>query len=128
MANQASDTVSILLGNGAGDFSAASGSPVLVGNCFRPGGACGPTGLATGPSRRRQASTLATSNAISATWSVLLGNGAGGFTAAAGSLYAVGDQPFSLVLTRHDRITDAPDIAAANYLERRVAALATKAP
>jgi hypothetical protein len=114
VANQGSDTVSVLLGDGSGQFSAAAGSPVLVANCFRPGGACGPTGLVIGDMNGDGKLDLATSNAFSDNISALLGDGAGGFAAAPGSPFAVGDLPFSLALARLNR-DGRRDIAAANY-------------
>ena len=114
VANQGSDTVSILLGDGSGGFSAATGSPALVGNCVRPGGACGPTGLALADLNGDDLPDVATSNIFSDNVSVLLGDGTGRFAAAAGSPYAVGDKPFSLAVARLDRVGKL-DIAAANW-------------
>jgi hypothetical protein len=122
VANQGSDTVSILLGDGAGGFAAASGSPVRVASCFRPGGACGPTGIAAADLNGDDAIDLATSNMFSDNVSVLLGDGAGGFTAAPGSPFVVGDQPGSLVVARLNQGGRA-DLAAANYGSSNVSVL-----
>lgn len=122
VANQGSDTVSILLGDGLGGFSSAAGSPVLVGNCFRPGGACGPTGIAVADLNGDEELDLATSNIFSDNVSVLLGDGAAGFARAGGSPLTVGDKPFSLALARLDR-NGKPDIAAANGGDSNVSVL-----
>ena len=128
VANQGSDTVSILLGDGAGGFSEAPGSPTLVGNCFRPGHGCGPTGLVIGKVDGDDRLDLATSNVFSDNVSVFLGDGAGRFTASAGSPYAVGDGPFSLVLARLDQ-NGSRDIGAANSFSSDVSVLLnTKVP
>ena len=127
VANQGSDTVSILLGDGLGGFSSAAGSPVSVGNCFRPGGACGPTGIAVADLNRDGTLDLATSNVFSDNVSILLGDGLGGFALASGSPLAVGDKPFSLALARLDR-GGTPDIAAANYVTSDVSVLLNTTP
>jgi hypothetical protein len=114
VANQGSDTVSILLGDGAGGFTSAAGSPVLVGNCFRPGGACAPTGIGVSDLDGDGKLDLATGNIFSDNVSVLLGDGSGGFATASGSPFAVGDRPFSLAIARLNR-DGKSDIAAANY-------------
>ena len=122
VANQGSDTVSVLLGNGAGGFTQASGSPVLVGPCFRPGGACGPTGIVAAKLGGDGHLDLATSNHFSDTVSVLIGDGHGGFTPGPGSPFAVGDHPLSLAAGRLDR-DGLFDLAAANYSTSNVSIL-----
>ena len=129
VANQGSDTVSILLGDGAGGFSPASGSPILVGNCFRPGGACGPTGLVIGDVDGDGSLDVATSNAFS--------DNVSRYCSATGP-EASRPRPArriqsvtgrcSLVLSRLDR-NGRLDIAAANSFSSNVSVLLnTKAP
>ena len=74
VANQFSSSVSILLGNGDGTFAAAPGSPITVGS--------GPSWVAAGDFNEDGRPDLAVTNQGSGNVSILLGNGAGGFTAA----------------------------------------------
>jgi hypothetical protein len=85
VANHASDHVTVLLGNGGGGFSAASGSPVPVGD--------GPLAIATADLNRDGKVDLAVANSSSNDATVLLGNGAGGFGAAPGSPIRLGGNP-----------------------------------
>ncbi|MBX7218649.1 MAG: FG-GAP-like repeat-containing protein [Blastocatellia bacterium] len=86
--NFASDSVSILLGNGAGSFSAASGSPLT--------GFDGVNRLAVGDFNRDGRADLAVASNLATTLSILLGNGNGTFTQAAGSPVAIGSNFASL--------------------------------
>lgn len=85
VANQGSDDVTVLLGNGAGGFSAAAGSPAGVGD--------GPIAVATADLNRDGKVDLAVANGSSNDATVLLGNGAGGFGAAPGSPIRLGGNP-----------------------------------
>lgn len=85
VANHGSDDVTVLLGNGAGGFNAAAGSPVAVGD--------GPDATATADLNRDGKADLAVANGSSNDVTVLLGDGAGGFAAAAGSPVRVGGGP-----------------------------------
>jgi VCBS repeat protein len=119
--NQGSDTVSILLGNGDGTFTAAPAVPVAP-NCVRPGAPCGPTPVVAVDLNRDRKLDLVVGNIFSDNVSILLGNGAGGFTPAAGSPLAVGDHPFSLAVGRLNR-DRRPDLAVANYGSNNVTIL-----
>lgn len=85
VANQGSDEVTVLLGNGAGGFSPAFGSPAGVGD--------GPIAVATADLNRDGKVDLAVANGSSNDATVLLGNGAGGFGAAPGSPIRLGGNP-----------------------------------
>lgn len=121
--SQATDAVTILLGNGAGGFTAAAGSPVQVASdCVRPGHPCGPTPLAVRDLNRDGKLDLATGNVFSDNASVLLGDGSGGFSPAPGSPFAVGDAPFALAAA--DLNWDfRPDLAVTGYSSNDVTVL-----
>src|SRR5204862_198343 len=78
VASVGSDTVSVLLNDGAGGFTPAPGSPFDSGGCF-------PTSVAVGDFDGLKGPDLAVANSSSGTVSVLLNDGAGGFTPAPGS-------------------------------------------
>jgi hypothetical protein len=80
--NSGSNDVTVLLGDGSGGFTAASGSPIAVGT--------NPRSVAVGDFNGDGKMDLAVANVSSDNVTVLLGNGAGGFTAASGSPFAVG--------------------------------------
>jgi hypothetical protein len=81
--------LAVVLGNGSGGFTAATGSPFTVGT--------EPESVAVGDFNRDGIEDLAIANRSSHDVTVLLGNGSGGFTAAVGSPFAVGNDPMSLV-------------------------------
>jgi uncharacterized repeat protein (TIGR02543 family) len=87
-ANLSTNNVTVLLGDGAGGFAAAPGSPFPVGMA--------PYFVVVGDFNGDGIQDLATANSGSNNVTILLGNGSGGFTAAAGSPYAVGSTPVSL--------------------------------
>jgi hypothetical protein len=106
-ANNSSNDISVLLGNGSGGFSAATGSPFAVGNA--------PSSVAIGDVNGDGKPDLATVKSCCGLGdvTVLLGNGSGGFSAAAGSPFAVGDLPYSVAIG--DLNGDGrPDLATAN--------------
>jgi probable HAF family extracellular repeat protein len=106
VANSGSNNVTVLLGNGSGGFTAASGSPINVGTQ--------PVSIAVGDFNGDGIQDLALANYSSNNVTVLLGNGAGGFTAAAASPFMVGTNPQSLAVGdfNGDR---AQDLAIANF-------------
>ncbi len=114
VANFNDNTVSVLLGNGSGGFSPAAGSPVSVG--------AGPNSVAVADFNGDHIPDLAVANYNDNTLSVLLGNGSGGFSAAAGSPLTVGRNPFSVAVGdfNGDHI---PDLAVANYSDNTVSVL-----
>ncbi|MBL8207217.1 MAG: VCBS repeat-containing protein [Blastocatellia bacterium] len=90
VANAASNDVTILLGNGSGGFSPAPGSPVSVGNS--------PYAVAVGDFNGDGRQDLAVANGDTNNVTILLGNGNGGFTPAAGSPVSVGNKPYALAV------------------------------
>jgi hypothetical protein len=83
------DTVSVLLGDGLGGFTLATGSPIAVG---------GWTGsVAVGDFNGDGIQDLALAMGSDGV-GILLGNGKGGFTPSTGSPIAVGGQPFSVAV------------------------------
>src|SRR5260221_404051 len=77
VANYSSSNVTVLLGNGSGGFAPAAGSPLSVGT--------NGISVAVGDFDGDGKQDLAVANWNSANVTVLLGNGAGGFSPAAGS-------------------------------------------
>ncbi|MFN2468322.1 MAG: FG-GAP-like repeat-containing protein [Gaiellaceae bacterium] len=88
VANNGLDNVSILLGDGTGGFSAASGSPVAVGSY--------PSSVVAAELNGDGKPDLAVANFTSTDISILLGDGSGGFSTAAGSPVAAGGNPAQL--------------------------------
>ncbi len=113
VANSASNTVTILRGNGSGGFTQFTGSPVAVGvvpNLWRWG--FNGNGILD----------LAVANRGSGTVSILLGNGSGGFSNATGSPVAVGSNPLWVAIGdfNGDGIAD---LATANQNNNNVSLL-----
>ena len=104
-ANSVDNTVTVLLGDGASGFTAAAGSPFAVGPH--------PQSVAVADFNRDGNLDVVTANSVGSTVSVLLGNGAGGFTAAAGSPFAVGTNPQSVAVADFNG-DGKPDIVTAN--------------
>jgi len=112
--NNGANTVTVLLGNGLGGFSAAVGSPFAVGS--------GPTSAAVGDFNRDGKLDLAITNSNDQTVTVLLGNGLGGFVAARGSPFPAGDGPFSVVVGDFNR-DGKPDLAVVDTADGTVTIL-----
>src|SRR5262245_49209151 len=87
-ANFGGGSVTILLGNGSADFRPAAGSPLAVG--------VAPISVAVGDFNGDGRPDLAVANQDSDNVTILLGNGSGGFSPAAGSPVAAGDGPRSV--------------------------------
>ncbi|HEX3745061.1 MAG TPA: FG-GAP-like repeat-containing protein [Bryobacteraceae bacterium] len=90
IANSGGGSVSILLGNGSGGFTAANGSPFPVGS--------NPSSIAVGDFNGDGAQDLAVANLGDGTVTVLLANMSGGFTAPTGSPFNVGSMPYSVAV------------------------------
>ena len=112
--NQRDSNVSILLGNGRGGFSPATGSPVAVGTF--------PVAVAIGDFNGDGHADLAVANVTADTVSILLGNGSGGFAPATGSPVAVGSFPNDVVVGdfNGDGIAD---VAVPNFESNNVSIL-----
>jgi hypothetical protein len=80
-ANENTNRVTVLLGDGAGGFAQATGSPITIGD--------GPFAVTLGDVDADGDLDLITANDRGDTVSVLLGNGTGGFTPAPGNPFAV---------------------------------------
>jgi uncharacterized protein (TIGR03437 family) len=104
-ANAADNTVTVLLGNGSGGFSAALGSPVAVG--------AGPESLAVADFNGDGNPDIATANLNGSNVTVLLGNGLGGFATAPGNPFTVGTGPHSIA-TGDFNGDEVPDLVTAN--------------
>lgn len=105
VANAGSNSVTILLGNGTGTFSQASGSPIAVGS--------EPRSVAMGRLNGDSLTDLAVVNGRSDSVTILLGNGNGTFNQAAGSPVAVGSSPSSVAVGSFNR-DGLADLAVAN--------------
>jgi VCBS repeat-containing protein len=103
VANQFSDTVSVLLGDAGGGFTGPTN--------FATGGF--PTSVATGDFNRDGDPDLAVANAFSSNVLVLRGDGSGSFTAAAS--VAAGSFPASVAVGDFNQDGD-PDLAVADKL------------
>ncbi len=91
VANVSDDTVTVLLGTGAGGFTAASGSPFAVGG--------GPNSIVAGDFNGDGIQDLVTTSAAGiGNLTLLLGNGSGGFTASALNPVTLGLDPGPLTV------------------------------
>src|SRR5213593_1466020 len=112
VANHDSNTVSVLLGAGNGDFQEAPQSPIAVGTT--------PVWIAVGDFNGDGKPDLAVANVNSDTVSVLLGNGDGTFQAA--QTFAVGDGPTSVTAGDFNR-DGVQDLATGNWFSGDVSVL-----
>ncbi len=87
----------LLFGNGAGNFTAASGSPFALGRSYT-----GPTGIVVGDFNNDSLQDLAIVNQVSANIAVLLGTATGSFTPGSMGLLKTGAQPFSITVGDFD--------------------------
>ena len=108
------NNVTILLGDGAGNFAIASGSPIAVGGQ--------PQALVAGDFNNDGKLDLAVANFSDNTVTLLLGNGDGTFAPASGSPYPVGQGPISIAAA--DFNGDGKlDLAVANLTDGTVSIL-----
>jgi hypothetical protein len=114
--NYASGDVTVLLGDGLGGFSAASGSPISLGSNT------GPQSVAVGDFNGDGSADIAVADENAGNITVLLGNGTGGFTAATGSPFAAGTGPHSVVVGDFNG-DGVEDLAMANYFTDNVTVL-----
>lgn len=112
--NSGNNTVTVLLGNGTGGFTAAAGCPFAVGPA--------PVSLAVADFNKDGKNDLAIANSGDNTVTVLLGTGMGGFTEAAGSPFAVGKAPASIAAVDFNG-DNIPDLAIANSGDNTVTVL-----
>jgi hypothetical protein len=112
--DNAENTVTILLGDGKGNFAAAPNSPISVGN--------GPDAIVAGDFNDDGKLDVAVANYADNTVTLLLGNGDGTFRPASGSPYEVGSSPVSLAVA--DFNGDGKlDLAVANSTDGTVSIL-----
>ncbi len=105
-ANYASDDVSVLLGDGTGDFTEVPNSPFSVGD--------GPSSAFVTDLNKDDSMDIVTTNHDSDDISVLLGDGSGDFTEATSSPFSVGGDPISVFVS--DLYGDGNmDIISANF-------------
>jgi hypothetical protein len=114
VANQAAGTVTILLGNGTGDFTEPSSSPETAGDF--------PNSIAIGDFNRDGKPDLAVANAGSNNVTILLGNGMGDFTQPGTSPEAVGTAPRSVAVGDFN-LDGRLDLATANRNSNNVTIL-----
>lgn len=114
VANFASGTLATFLGNGAGGFTAAAGSPVTIGGQ--------PASATIGDFNGDGKVDVAVSNFQNNNVAILLGDGAGGFTAAAGSPVATGAGAIG-VETGDFNADGKADLAVANFTSGTVSIL-----
>jgi uncharacterized protein (DUF2141 family) len=118
-ANQGGDNVTVLLGDGAGKFTAASVSSFKVGK--------EPVSVAVGDFNGDGKLDLAIANRKDNTVTVLLGDGKGGFTEAPGSPFPVGVEPWSLAVGDFNG-DGRPDLVVANEGSNNVTVLLNTTP
>jgi len=114
IANMTSNNVTVLLGNGAGVFTAAPGGSVAAGTK--------PVSMAVADFNEDLIPDLAIADFGSANVTVLLGNGMGGFKAGPGSPFTVGNNPSSVAVGDFNG-DGTPDLAIANSKDDNVSVL-----
>ena len=113
VANNGSNNVTVLLGNGYGGFTAASDSPFMAGSA--------PISVAVGDFDGHGKRDLAIANNGGGV-TVLLGNGSGGFSAASGSPFTAGSAPYSVAVADFNG-DGIPDLVIANSGDNNITVL-----
>ncbi len=111
IASSGGNNVTVLLGDGTGGFTAASGSPITVG--------LDPSSVAVGDFNGDGRLDLTIANSSDNTITVLLGDGTGRFMSASGSPIAVGLDPSSVAVGEFNG-DGKPDLAIGNVLDGTV--------
>jgi hypothetical protein len=106
VANSGDNNVTILLGDGIGNFTHPSGSPVGVGDT--------PLSVAVGDFNLDGTPDLAVANSGDNNVTILLGDGMGGFTEPSGSPVGTGTNPQSVAVGDFN-LDGRPDLAVANF-------------
>jgi hypothetical protein len=114
VAAETDELVTVLLNDGSAAFTTAPGSPVSSGSR--------PEGMAIADVDGDGNADIAITNQSAAQVTVLLGDGAGGLTPAAGSPVPTGAQPYGIVTADFNRDA-APDLAVANSGDGTVSVL-----
>ena len=126
IANEGSDNVTVLLGNGSGGFTPAEGSPFTVpaGPCSSPSMPGMPQSIAAGDfsGKGNMDLAIANFNGSSDNVAILQGNGRGGFTNAIGSPFPANGNPRSVVVGDFNG-DGRPDLAVVNSFQGVVTVL-----
>jgi hypothetical protein len=112
--NAADNTVTVLLGNGDGTFTQASGSPIAVGTA--------PYAIVAADFRANGKLDLAVANSGSNNVTLLLGNGDGTFAQAPASPFPAGKAPNALVVGDFNS-SGRPGLAIANSTDGTISVL-----
>ncbi|PYU05958.1 MAG: hypothetical protein DMG33_09285, partial [Acidobacteria bacterium] len=117
--NHNDNSITVWLNQGSGNFAQAKNSPIVL-----SAAETGPSAIVTADLNPATDSfaDLVVANSNSNTVSVLLGNGDGTFTEAAGSPFPAGDQPSAVVVADFNG-DGKPDIAVANKGDNSITVL-----
>lgn len=105
VANTGNNSISVLLGNGEGEFNLANGSPYPTGGS--------PISLVVRDFNKDNELDIVSANFISRTLTILLGNGNGKFIYAKSSPFSLSSAPWYMMLVDFNKDSK-PDLAIAN--------------